>query len=264
MAVTIKNEREFAKMRKAGECVAAVHEAVVEAARPGAALRKLDEIAARVIRSRKCEPSFLGYRGGPGVRAFPARICASPNEVVVHGIPDGYRLEQGDILSIDAGAVYEGYHADAALTFGIGAVDEESARLLKVTRRALWAGIDQVRPGARVGDIGHAVEQEAAPYGYGVVREYVGHGIGMAMHEPPQIPNYGPPGRGQRLKKGMAVCVEPMFNLGVRQTKTLKDGWTVVTANGRRSAHFEHTVALTVDGPVVMTVSSLLSARPEG
>lgn len=263
MAVTIKNEREFAKMRKAGECVAAVHEAVVEAAGPGAALRKLDEVAARVIRSWNCEPSFLGYRGAPGVRSFPARICASPNEVVVHGIPDGYRLNTGDILSIDAGAVYEGYHADAALTFGIGALDEESARLLEVTRRALWAGIDQVREGSRVGDIGHAVEREAEPYGYGVVREYVGHGIGMAMHEPPQIPNYGPPGKGRRLKKGMAVCVEPMFNLGGRHTKTLPDGWTVVTADGSRSAHFEHTVALTEDGPVVMTVSSLLSARPE-
>lgn len=258
MAVTIKNEREFAKMRRAGACVAAVHEAVAAAALPGVALRELDEVAARVIRSRNCEPSFLGYRG------FPARICASPNEVVVHGIPGGYRLKRGDILSIDAGAVYEGYHGDAALTFGIGPVDEESARLLEVTRRALWAGIDQVREGARVGDIGHAVEQAAAPYGYGVVREYVGHGIGMDMHEPPQIPNYGPPGKGHRLKRGMAVCVEPMFNLGVRRTKTLDDGWTVVTADGRRSAHFEHTVALTEDGPVVMTVSGELSARPEG
>lgn len=259
---TIKNEREFARMRKAGECVAAVHEAVVEAAVPGAALRKLDEAAARVLRSHNCKPSFLGYRGPPGAAPFPARICASPNEVIVHGIPGGYRLRSGDILSIDAGAVYEGYHADAALTFGVGRIDEESARLLEVTRRALWAGIDQVRPGARVGDIGHAVETAAEPYGYGVVREYVGHGIGMAMHEPPQIPNYGPPGKGERLKKGMAVCVEPMFNLGAAQTKTLPDGWTVVTADGSRSAHFEHTVALTEDGPVVMTVSSLLSARP--
>ena len=256
--ITIKNEREFAKMAAAGACVAAVHEALVEAADVGVTLSRLDDIAARVIRSRGCRPSFLGYR------SFPAHICASPNEVVVHGIPGEYRLGRGDILSIDAGAVYEGYHGDAALTFGIGAVDNESARLLEVTRRALWAGIDEVREGGRVGDIGHAVEQTAAPYGYGVVRDYVGHGIGRAMHEGPQIPNYGPPGKGQRLKKGMAVCIEPMFNLGTHRTETLDDGWTVITADRRRSAHFEHTVALTGDGPVVMTVSDLLSARPEG
>lgn len=256
--ITIKNEREFAKMAVAGRCVAAVHEALVEAADVGVTLDRLDSIAARVIRSRGCRPSFLGYR------SFPAHICASPNEVVVHGIPGKYRLGRGDILSIDAGAVYEGYHGDAALTIGIGAVDEESARLLEVTRRALWAGIDKVREGGRVGDIGHAVEQTAAPYGYGVVRDYVGHGIGRAMHESPQIPNYGPPGKGQRLKRGMAVCVEPMFNLGTPLTETLDDGWTVITADRRRSAHFEHTVALTGDGPVVMTVSDLLSARPEG
>ncbi len=256
--ITIKNEREFAKMAVAGACVAAVHEALVEAADVGVTLRRLDSIAERVIRSRGCRPSFLGYR------SFPAHICASPNEVVVHGIPGEYRLGRGDILSIDAGAVYEGYHGDAALTVGIGAVDEESARLLEVTRRALWAGIDKVREGGRVGDIGHAVEQTAAPYGYGVVRDYVGHGIGRAMHEGPQIPNYGPPGKGQRLKRGMAVCIEPMFNLGTHKTETLDDGWTVITADRRRSAHFEHTVALTGDGPVVMTVSDLLSARPEG
>ena len=256
--ITIKNEREFAKMAAAGACVAAVHEALVEAADAGVTLRRLDSIAARVIRSRGCRPSFLGYR------SFPAHICASPNEVVVHGIPGEYRLRRGDILSIDAGAVYEGYHGDAALTFGVGAIDDESARLLEVTRRALWAGIDKVREGGRVGDIGHAVEQTAAPYGYGVVRDYVGHGIGRAMHESPQIPNYGPPGKGQRLKRGMAVCIEPMFNLGTHKTETLDDGWTVITADRRRSAHFEHTVALTGDGPVVMTVSDLLSARPEG
>ena len=256
--ITIKNEREFRKMAVAGACVAAVHEAVVEAADVGVTLRELDEIAADVIRSRGCRPSFLGYR------SFPAHICASPNEVVVHGIPGGYRLGRGDILSIDAGAVYEGYHGDGALTVGIGGIDEESARLLEVTRSALWAGIDQVQEGARVGDIGHAVEQAAAPHGYGVVRDYVGHGIGRSMHESPQVPNYGPPGKGQRLKRGMAVCIEPMFNLGTHRTATLGDGWTVVTADGRRSAHFEHTVALTGDGPVVMTVSDLLSARPAG
>ena len=256
--ITIKNQREFRKMAVAGACVAAVHEAVVEAADVGVTLRKLDEIAAAVIRSRGCKPSFLNYQG------FPAHICTSPNEVIVHGIPGDYRLAPGDILSIDAGAVYEGYHGDAALTIGIGEVDEETGRLLEVTRRALWAGIDQVRAGGRVGDIGHAVEQAAAPYGYGVVRDYVGHGIGREMHESPQIPNYGTPGKGHRLKRGMAVCIEPMFNLGTEETLTKADGWTVVTADGKRSAHFEHTVALTADGPVVMTVSDLLTARPLG
>ena len=184
--------------------------------------------------------------------------------MVVHGIPGDYRLCPGDILSIDAGAIYEGYHGDAALTVGLGPIDEEAARLLEVTRKALWAGIDQVRNGARVGDIGHAVEQVAASHGYGVVRDYVGHGIGRSMHESPQIPNYGVPGKGYRLRKGMAVCIEPMFNLGTGDTVTKEDGWTVVTADGRRSAHFEHTVALTPDGPVVMTVSDLLTAQPMG
>ena len=254
--ITIKNERQFKKMAVAGACVAAVHEAVVEEARVGTSLRRLDEVAARVIRSRGCKPSFLGYQG------FPAHICTSPNEVIVHGIPSRYRLRNGDILSIDAGAIYEGYHGDAALTVGIGTIDKESARLLAVTRRALWTGIDQVKVGKRVGDLGHAVEQVAAPYGYGVVRDYVGHGIGRAMHEAPQIPNHGPPGRGVRLRRGMAVCIEPMFNVGTADNHTKADGWTVVTNDGKRSAHFEHTVALTADGPVVMTVSDLLTARP--
>ena len=256
--ITIKNARQFAKMAEAGRCVAAVHEAVVEAAGVGVTLRDLDQVAATVIREWGCRPSFLGYQG------FPAHTCVSPNEVIVHGIPGSYRLSEGDILSIDAGAIYGGYHADAALTVPIGEVDEESARLIEVTRRALWAGIDQVRAGRRVGDIGHAVEMEAEPYGYGVVSEYVGHGIGRSMHESPQVPNYGPPGKGHRLRTGMAVCVEPMFNLGTPDTVTAEDGWTVVTADGRRSAHFEHTVALTTDGPVVLTVSDLLTSRPIG
>ncbi len=254
--ITIKNEREFKKMAVAGACVAAVHEAVVKEARVGVTLKHLDAVAAAVIRSRGCKPSFLGYRG------FPAHICTSPNEVIVHGIPGNYRLRNGDILSVDAGAIYKGYHGDAALTVGIGAIDEESARLLEVTRRALWAGIDQVKVGARVGDVGNAVAEVAAPHGYGVVQDYVGHGIGRAMHEAPQIPNHGPPGRGVRLRKGMAICIEPMFNVGTEKNHTKADGWTVVTNDGKRSAHFEHTVALTAGGPVVFTVSDLLTARP--
>ena len=256
--ITIKNKRQFARMAEAGRCVAAVHEAVVAAAEVGATLRSLDLVAAEVIRDWGCKPSFLGYQG------FPAHICTSPNEVIVHGIPGDYPLAEGDLLSIDAGAIYEGYHADSALTVPIGEVDEQAARLIEVTRRALWAGIDQARAGKRVGDIGHAVETAAEPYGYGVVSQYVGHGIGRSMHEAPQIPNHGPPGKGYRLRTGMAVCVEPMFNLGTPDTVTAQDGWTVLTADGRRSAHFEHTVALTADGPQVLTVSDLLTARPVG
>lgn len=254
--ITIKNEREFEKMAVAGKAVAAVHEAVVEAAVPGVTLLELDEVAAEVIRSRDCKPSFLNYHG------FPAHICASPNDQIVHGIPSTYTLKDGDILSIDAGAIYEGYHGDAALTFGIGMISDEAQKLLEVTRLALWAGIDQVFHGSKTGDVGHAVEEVAIPHGLGIVREYVGHGIGRSMHESPQVPNYGTRGTGHRLKKGMAICVEPMFNIGTEETRTEDDGWTVVTADGSLSAHFEHTIAITADGPVVTTVSDLLTARP--
>ncbi len=254
--ITIKNEEQFDRMAVAGRAVAAVHEAVRDAAQPGATLRDLDAVAAEVLRGYECLPSFLGYHG------YPAHICASPNNVIVHGIPGDQRLREGDILSIDAGAIYGGYHGDAAVTFGIGEISDEAAQLLEVTNRALWAGIDQVRHGARVGDIGAAVEAEARPYGYGVVREYVGHGIGQQMHEAPQIPNYGRKGSGMKLKKGMAICIEPMFNLGGHETRTEADGWTVVTADGSLSAHFEHTVAITEDGPKVLTVSELLTSRP--
>ncbi len=254
--ITIKNKKEFEKMAVAGRCVAAVHEAVVEAADVGVTLLDLDLVAADVIRGHGCKPSFLGYQG------FPGSICTSPNNVIVHGIPDKYRLKEGDILSIDAGAIYEGYHGDAAITFGIGEISQDAANLLDVTNRALWAGIDQVADGAKTGDIGYAVEQVASPHGYGVVREYVGHGIGRSMHESPQVPNYGTPGRGHRLKQGMAICIEPMFNLGSEATRTEDDGWTVVTDDGSISAHFEHTISLTADGPRVTTLSDLVSHRP--
>jgi methionyl aminopeptidase len=257
--ITIKNTEQFELMAVAGRAVAAVHEAVREAAQPGVTLGELDEIAAKVIKDHGCTPSFLNYHG-----TYPAHICASPNNVIVHGIPGDQKLSEGDILSIDAGAIYQGYHGDAAVTFGIGEISEEAQQLLDVTNRALWAGIDQVRHGARVGDIGAAVEATAAPYGYGVVREYVGHGIGRQMHESPQIPNYGRKGSGMRLKKGMAICIEPMFNLGTAETRVESDGWTVVTSDGAWSAHFEHTVAITEDGPKVLTVSDLLTARPSG
>jgi methionyl aminopeptidase len=246
--ISKKKPDDFAKMEIAGQCVAAMHEAVREAAAPGVTTRELDAIASDVVRRRGCRPSFLGYHG------FPATICASPNSAIVHGIPDGYTLRNGDIVSIDAGAIYEGWHGDAAFTMAIGDVPDEVRRLLVVTEEALWNGLRMAIAGNRLGDVGHAIEATAKPHGYGVVREYIGHGIGRQMHEAPNVPNYGVPGRGLKLKAGMALAIEPMFNLGTAETVVLDDGWTVVTADGALSAHFEHTVLITENGPVVSTV----------
>ena len=209
---------------------------------------ELDAIAHEVIRQADCRPSFLGYHG------FPASICTSPNEVIVHGIPGRYKLKEGDLISIDAGAIYDGWHGDAAFTMAIGDVPEPVAELIKVTEEGLWAGIAAAQPGKRLGDVGAAISAVAAPHGYGVVREYIGHGIGRQMHEAPDVPNYGKPGRGLKLKPGMAIAIEPMFNLGTAETKVLEDGWTVVTNDGKLSAHWEHTVLITREGPVVSTL----------
>ena len=245
--ITIKDQAGFAKMRTAGRVVADVLAAMREAAVPGATMEALDLIAARIIRDAGCTPSFLGYHG------YPATICTSPNNVIVHGIPDGYPLKEGDILSVDVGAIYEGFHGDAARTCAIGDVPDEVAKLIRVTEESMIAGIEQVKPGARIGDIGAAVQHVAEGAGFSVVREYVGHGIGERMHEEPQIPNYGEPRKGLKLKEGMAICIEPMVNMGDWRTELLDDGWTVVTADGTLSAHFENTVALTPDGVEVMT-----------
>ena len=246
--ITIKSKREFAKMAVAGATVAAIHEAVRETAAPGVSLLALEEISARILEERGCTSSFLGYHG-----TYPATLCLSPNDVIVHGIPSARRLEEGDILSADAGAIYEGFHGDAAFTMAIGAVRPEAQRLIDVTEEALWAGIRQVRKGGHLGDIGAAVLAVGEANGYGVVEEYVGHGIGRQMHEEPQVPNYGKPGQGLRLRTGMALCIEPMFNIGSRHTSIDEDGWTVRTADGSLSAHWEHTVCLTPDGPQVFT-----------
>lgn len=246
--ITIKGPSDFEKMAVAGACVAAVHAAVRAAAVPGVAMKELDAIAHHVIREHDCRPSFLGYHG------YPASICTSPNSVIVHGIPDGYTLREGDVLSIDAGAIYEGWHGDAAFTMAVGDVPDDVARLIEATEQALWNGIAQAKAGNRLGDIGHAIEATAAPNGYGVVREYIGHGIGRNMHEAPNVPNYGKKGKGLKLKTGMALAIEPMFNLGGAETALLDDGWTVVTADGSLSAHFEHTVLLTEQGSVVSTL----------
>jgi methionyl aminopeptidase len=254
--MTTKSPEDFEKMAIAGAAVAAVHAAVREAAAPGVRTRELDEVAAEVIRDRGCRPSFLGYLG------FPANICTSPNDVIVHGIPGSYRIKDGDILSIDAGAIYEGWHGDAAFTMAVGEVPAEVQRLLTVTEEGLWAGIAAAQAGNRLGDVGHAIEATADQHGYGVVREYIGHGIGRQMHEAPNVPNYGTPGKGIRLKVGMAIAIEPMFNAGGEDTVLGRDGWTVRTADGALSAHFEHTVAITREGTKVFTVPEPILVPP--
>jgi methionyl aminopeptidase len=246
--ITRKSRDQVALMRRAGKVVAEMHEECVRAAKPGVTTADIDQVARDVIERRSARSNFLGYHG------FPAVICTSPNEVIVHGIPGGYVLREGDILSIDCGAIIEGWHADAALTIPIGEVDDESRRLIEVTRHSLELAIDEVVSGNRLSDVGAAVENVAQAAGFSIVREYVGHGIGTAMHEEPQVPNYGPPGRGLKLKEGLVLAIEPMVNAGGPGTRTLDDGWTVVTADGRRSAHFEHTVAVTEHGPEVLTL----------
>lgn len=245
--ITIKSSREFASMRRAGKVVARIHEELREAAAPGVTMLELDRMAARIIAAGDCTPNFLNYHG------FPAHVCLSPNEVIVHGIPDDRVIEDGDILSLDAGAIYQGWHADAALTFAIGEIPAEVQALLDATEKALWKGIEVSVPGARLGDVGHAIEAVAIEAGLGVVREYTGHGIGRQMHEEPQVLNYGESGKGMKLKPGMAIAIEPMFNLGGEATRVLDDKWSVVTADGSLSAHFEHTIAITKKGPRVLT-----------
>lgn len=235
-------------MRRAGSVVARIHDALRDEAKVGVRLVDLDAVAARIIEDGGCTPNFLNYHG------FPANTCLSINAELVHGIPSKRELKDGDILSVDAGAIFDGWHADAAITFGIGEISPEAAQLMDVTERALWAGIEMSRVGTRLGDIGHAVSQVAEPHGYGVVRDYTGHGIGLQMHEDPQVLNYGTPGKGMKLKAGMAICIEPMFNMGTHETRVLDDQWTVVTADGLLSAHFEHTIAITPDGPEVLTL----------
>ncbi len=236
-------------MRKAGRVVAEMHAATRAAARPGVTTADLDRVARDVLERRGARSNFLNYHG------FPAVICTSPNSMIVHGIPGDYRLEEGDIISIDCGAIVEGYHGDAAFTMGVGTISGEAEKLLRVTEESLWAGIAKLRDGNRLHDVGLAVQQVAEGAGFSVVREYVGHAIGTAMHEEPQVPNYWPGTPGPKLKSGMVFAVEPMVNVGGPETVTLEDGWAVVTADGSLSAHFEHTIAVTDDGPEVLTVA---------
>lgn len=246
-----RSPQEIDKMRKAGRVVAEMHERIRERVRPGVTTLELDLVARKVLEERGARSNFLNYHG------FPAVICTSPNNVIVHGIPGSYRLEEGDILSIDCGAIIEGWHGDAARTIPIGEVSPEAARLIRTTEESLMAAIEQVRAGNRLFDIGGAVQDVAEAAGYSVVREYVGHGIGTAMHEEPQIPNYRPLDRSKniKIKVGHVFAVEPMVNAGSPKTELYDDGWTVVTADGALSAHFEHSIAVTENGPEVLTIS---------
>lgn len=247
---------EIDKMRRAGKVVAEMHERINEAIRPGVTTLELDAIGREVIERNGARSNFLNYGGGPGAPPFPAVICASPNDVIVHGIPDDTPLEEGDLISIDCGAIVAGYHGDAAFTAPVGDVAPELQKLIDVAEESLRAGIAVMHDGNRLSDIGHAVEQVVEKAGYGTVREYTGHAIGTAMHESPQVPNYGPPGKGPKLKVGNVFAIEPMLTMGTEVNKTLEDGWAVVTADGKPAAHVEHTIAITDDGPEVLTRSS--------
>ncbi|HXR54683.1 MAG TPA: type I methionyl aminopeptidase [Acidimicrobiales bacterium] len=243
-----RNNDELAKMRRAGSVVAEMHEVTRRVARPGVTTAEIDAAAREVLARRGAKSNFLGYHG------FPAVICTSPNNVIVHGIPGPQVIDEGDILSIDCGAIIEGYHGDAAFTMAIGEVSAGARRLIEITEASLFAGIDQMTVGNRLHEIGRAVQKVAEAAGFSVVREYVGHAIGTAMHEQPQVPNYWPGSPGPTLKAGMVFAVEPMVNMGRPETRVLDDQWSVVTADGSLSAHFEHTIAVTENGPEVLTV----------
>ncbi|SHE35636.1 methionine aminopeptidase, type I [Ferrithrix thermotolerans DSM 19514] len=243
----IRTKEELAKMRKAGRVVAEIHEKTREAIRPGVTTLEIDKVAREVLEKRGARSNFLNYHG------FPAVICTSPNSMIVHGIPGKYRLQEGDIISIDAGAIVEGYHGDAAYTAAVGKVSKLAEQLIEVTERSLYAGIDVMWPGRHLHEVGRAVQEVCEKAGFSVVREYVGHGIGTAMHEPPNVPNYWPGSPGPKMRAGNVFAVEPMVNVGGPETVQLSDGWSVVTKDGSLSAHFEHTIAVTEEGPEIFT-----------
>ncbi|MSQ61826.1 MAG: type I methionyl aminopeptidase [Dehalococcoidia bacterium] len=248
MAIELKSPEEIEIMREAGRIVAQVLRMLVAAVRPGVVERDLDEIVRREYKARGATPTFLGYHG------YPATVCVSINDEIVHGIPGDRVIREGDIVSLDLGATYRGFVGDSAITVGAGEVSEEKDRLIRVTEESLWKGIEAARPGARMGDVSWAIQEHAEQNGFSVVREYVGHGIGRAMHEEPQVPNFGAPHKGLELREGMVLALEPMLNTGDWRTKRDDDNWTVRTADGGLSAHFEHTIAITKDGPVVLTL----------
>ena len=247
--INIKSAAEIDKMRRAGEIVALAHRKVAEAVSDGITTWELDRIAREAIREKGAQPSFLNYDG------FPGSICASVNDVVIHGIPTkSLILKNGDIVGIDIGAYYQGYHGDRAVTHAVGNVSDKAARLIEITERAFWEGIKCAREGCRVGDVSAAVQEFAERHGYSVVREFVGHGVGTKLHESPEVPNFGKPGRGSRLCPGITFAVEPMINEGKEDIYKENDGWTIRTADGSLSAHFEHTIAVTKNDPLILTI----------
>lgn len=248
MMIIIKSPREIEQLKRSNAIVAEVFNILKKMIAPGVMTKELDQIAEEYILSKRGRPAFKGYRG------FPATLCISINEEVVHGIPSQRRLKEGDIVSLDVGVNYLGYFGDAAITFPVGEVDLEAKRLLEVTERALTIGIEKAKIGNRLFDISYAIQSWVESHGFSVVRDFVGHGIGKDLHEEPQIPNFGTPHQGPRLEKGMVFALEPMVNEGTHEVRILSDGWTVVTADGKRSAHFEHTIAITDDGAEILSV----------
>ena len=246
--ITLKSKKEIQLMREAGKIVAETHEILKAAITPGISTLELDKIAEENIRKYNAIPSFKGYGG------FPGSICASINEEVVHGIPNANRiLKEGDIISLDVGAYYKGYHSDSAKTHGVGIISEEDRKLIEVTKESFYEGLKFAKLGYRLSDISHAVQAHVEKHGFSVVRDLVGHGVGTELHEDPQIPNYGPAGKGPRLLEGMVLAVEPMVNAGKYHVKTLADDWTIVTIDGKKSAHYEHTIAITEDEPLILS-----------
>jgi methionyl aminopeptidase len=253
--IVCKSPAEIEKMRAANQVVARILEELAAMVAPGVSTADLDAAAEAKVRAAGAEPAFKGYRG------YPATLCASVNEQVIHGIPSKTPMKSGDIVSLDMGVKLNGYYGDSAVTVPVGTVGEDVTRLLRVTQEALGQGIAQVRVGGRISDIGHAIQAHVESHGFSVVREFVGHGIGASLHEEPQIANYGEPGRGPRLAEGMTLAIEPMVNMGKPAVKVLADGWTAVTRDGSLSAHFEHTVAVTKNGPLVLTARPVPAAR---
>lgn len=245
--IITKTPREIAIMREAGQIVARTHQVLKQHIKPGITTLELDRIAEEYIRSQGATPSFKGYNG------FTGSVCASVNEELVHGIPGERVLNDGDIISIDIGAHFNGYHGDSAWTYPVGTISDETQRLLDVTEESLYKGLEHAKAGQRLTDISHAIQAYVEAHDFSVVREYVGHGVGQNLHEEPQIPHYGPPGKGPRLKTGMTLAIEPMVNAGQRYVRTLADNWTVVTVDGSMCAHFEHTIAITDDGYEILT-----------
>ena len=247
--IAIKNERELSVMRQACKITAAARALAGEMVRPGVSTKQIDKAVHDFIVAQGAKPSFLGYHG------YPASVCISVNDTVIHGIPGGYILRDGDIVSIDVGAYYQGFHGDCAATFPCGTVSAEAMRLIEVTRQSFYEGMKMMRPGQRVSDISHAIQTYVESNGFSVVRMFVGHGVGAQLHEEPEVPNFGKPGRGPRLIKGMTLAVEPMVNVGVYDVHVLKDGWTVKTNDGKLSAHYENTVLITDGEPEILTVA---------